>query len=162
MGGSPRSGDISRHTTGGVSTDHLWGVFFFNFYVSIFQQSWNLQYMFTTIFRFDLNSFGVHGVGGRSSSGTPSRYTKFGPNRLKTEKLFPATLEKALCGEFTPSRVPPAPVSSPLCCLLPPRAPVLTEAEKFYKHGYIGAWNCHNFFTVKAILVKFATHIGNG
>ena len=32
-GGAPRSGDISRHTTGGVSTDHLWGVFFFNFYV---------------------------------------------------------------------------------------------------------------------------------
>ena len=60
---------------------------------------------------------------------TPSRCTKFGPNRLKTEKLFPATLEKALCGELTPSRVPPAPVSSPLCCLLPPRAPVLTQAE---------------------------------
>ena len=40
-------------------------------------------------------------------------------------------MEKALCGELTPSRVPPAPVSLPLCCLLPPRAPVLAEAENF-------------------------------
>ena len=60
-------------------------------------------------------------------------------------------------------------------CLLPPWArpyaafsrPVLPCSQRpktfqVHKHGYIGAWNCHNFFTVKAILMKFATHIGNG
>ena len=85
------TGSLCRTRQGGLTTDSrpikttqcrrtcLFAIEYLLNDVRIFRQLWNLQDMFTTIFRFDLNSFGVYGVLGVEWGLTnPSRRTHDG------------------------------------------------------------------------------------